>query len=55
MVECARCGRKLKDPKSIENGMGKVCKRKSIASKAMAEKRSEADREQSQVTNESRD
>lgn len=27
-IRCARCGRKLKDPKSIERGMGKTCYKK---------------------------
>lgn len=39
MAECARCGRKLKTAKSIEDGMGRVCKRKSMTEKAVAEKR----------------
>lgn len=28
--ECQRCGRKLKNAKAIKDGMGRVCKRKSI-------------------------
>lgn len=28
VIECERCGRKLKDPKSIERGMGKTCYKK---------------------------
>lgn len=33
MAECARCGRKLKDAKSIEDSMGRVCKKKAMAEK----------------------
>jgi len=28
--ECQRCGRKLKSAKAIKEGMGRVCKRKSV-------------------------
>lgn len=28
--ECERCGRKLKSATAIKDGMGRVCKRKSI-------------------------
>ena len=36
-TNCLRCGRRLKNLKAIEDGMGKVCKRKSKAEAAKAE------------------
>lgn len=32
--ECQRCGRRLRSKKAIEDGMGKVCKRKAELEKA---------------------
>lgn len=34
---CLRCGRKLKNPKAIESGYGKVCRRKHLVELAKAE------------------
>jgi hypothetical protein len=34
---CERCGRRLRNPKAIQDGMGKVCRRKSREEAAQAE------------------
>lgn len=40
--ECARCGRRLRSAKAIKDGMGKVCKDKSMAEKAFKPKENTA-------------
>lgn len=35
-MKCSKCGRTLKDPKSLEIGMGRVCLKKEIGDKQPA-------------------
>ena len=35
--QCARCGRILRSKKAMEDGMGRVCKSKTAAEKALAD------------------
>ena len=39
MTTCKRCNKPLKTPKSINDGMGSICKRKQEAADAEFEKR----------------